>query len=85
MLAKVLAVAAVAVIIGLTPALAQEPSTTPAPEAEPQQAAKATSKKTAAPAHVRRTFHHHWYDAREWPWNWPWPRLIDDRHHPRHR
>jgi hypothetical protein len=84
MLRKFLAAAALAVLMGTAPSLAQEQApTTPAPEAAPQPAAKtATTKKTAPPARVRRV-QHHWYESRDWPWNWPWPRWGYELRHPR--
>jgi hypothetical protein len=75
MLKKILAVAVLTVFMGSAPTFAQEqPSTSPAPEAEQPPAAKTdttTTKKAEPAAHPRRV-RHYGYDRYYWPWDWVW-------------
>jgi len=82
MLKKILTVSALTVLMGMAPALAQEPpATTPAPEAEQPAAKPDTAKKSAPTPHHRRVL----YRRHEWPWTWAWYRLRYDLRHLGHR
>jgi hypothetical protein len=76
MLKKILAAAALAMLIAMAPTFAQEqPATTPAPEAEqPGAATPDTTKKPEPAAHPRRV-HHYQYSRHYWPWDWAWYQL----------
>ena len=88
-----LPIAALTLLIAITPALAQEaPSTSPAPSTEQpapaetdanKEAPKDASRK-AEPAHARRITHHRygWY---VWPWTWVWYQLRYPFYHHHHR
>jgi hypothetical protein len=80
MLKTIVAATAVTVLIGMTPALAQEqPTTTPTPEAEQAPTAKtdpatAETKKPESAAHPR-PIHHPQFSRHVWPWDWAWYQL----------
>jgi hypothetical protein len=88
MLKNILAASALTVLIGMAPTFAQEqPSTTPAPEAE-QPAAKtdtttADTKKAEPAAHPRRA-HHSQYNRYYWPWDWAWYQWRRELHYLQH-
>jgi hypothetical protein len=84
---NILAAAALTVLIGTAPALAQEqPTATPAPEAA-QPAAKtdtADATKKAEPAARPRRIHHLQYSRYNWPWDWAWYQWRRELHYLQH-
>jgi hypothetical protein len=89
---KMLAVAALTTFIGIVPTFAQEqPSTTPAPEAEQPPAAATDKSKTDTAKKVEPTAHprlvrHYGHGRYYWPWDWAWAQWRYELHRlQRHR